>query len=252
VSPLFVAGSTSGNFIATASSAGVMRPVTYSLRNLPGRPASLQAYHDPAATAAVGGRFADRLRARILDGSGRPVAGATVTFALGAAGGAAGATFAGGSAQAAAVTNGDGIAVSPALTANSVAGSYAATATSTAAPGTITFPLRNLPGTAATVTPGAASGETATVGTPFPVRPGVIVTDAKGNAVRGAVVTFTAPAHGPSGRFNEHGRTVRRMTDAHGVAVAPSFHANRIAGGYVVRASVPGARTAAFALVNLR
>src|SRR5262249_9136331 len=165
--------------------------------------------------------------------------------------GAAGATFAGGAAQASAVTNRDGVAVSPALTANSVAGSYAATATSTAAPGTLTFPLRNLAGTPAALTCGAATGETATVGTSFPVRPAVVVADAKGNAVAGAVVTFSAPARGAGGHFAGHGRTVRMRTDAHGIAVAPSFVANGVAGGYAIRTSVPGARPAAFALVNL-
>jgi hypothetical protein len=132
-----------------------------------------------------------------------------------------------------------------------VAGSYAATATSSAAPGTIAFALRNLPGPPASITPGAATGETTAVGSPFAVPPAVVVKDAKGNAVRGAVVTFTAPAHGPSGRFRGHARTVRVATNADGIAVAPPFRANGLAGGYVVRATVPGALPSAFALVNL-
>jgi hypothetical protein len=259
VSPLFTASSTTGSFTATASVTGVTRPVSYTLRNLPGRTASLAVYHDPAATATVETRFAGRLRARILDGGGRPLVGATVTFALGAGGGAggtgsagtAGATFTGGSAQATAVTNDQGVAVSPEVTANSVAGSYAATATSTAAPGTLMFPLRNLPGGPATVTPGAATGATAAVGSAFQVRPAVVVTDAKGNPVSGAVVTFTAPAHGASGEFGRHGRTVRVSTNSKGIAVAPVFRANDVSGGYAVRASVPGAAPTAFALVNL-
>jgi hypothetical protein len=41
-------------------------------------------------------------------------------------------------------------------------------------------------------------------------------------------------------------------TDAHGVAVAPTFVANSSQGGYAVRATVTGAgHAAAFALVNL-
>jgi hypothetical protein len=257
VSPLFIAVSSSGSFTATASASGVMRPITYTLHNLPGHSASIAAYHDPTASATVDARFADRLRARILDGSGHPIVGATVAFAVGAGGagssstGAAGATFAGGSAQASAVTNRRGVAISPALTANDVAGTYAATATSAAAPGTITFSLRNLPGAPSTVTPGVATGETTAVGSAFPLRPAVVVTDVKGNPVRRAVVTFTAPARGASGRFGEHGRSVRVQTNADGIAVAPSFRANGVAGGYAVRASVAGARPAAFALVNL-
>ena len=258
VSPLFTAGSTAGRFTATASVTGVMRPVTYALHNLPARTSSIAVFRDPPASATVDSRFANRLRVRILDGGGRPVAGATVTFALGGGAGAssgggsaAGATFAGGSSQATATTRPDGVAVSPLLTANTVVGSYAATASSSAAPGTVLFHLRNVPGAAATVTTGAATGETATVGAAFPVRPAVTVTDAKGNAVAGALVTFSAPSRGASGRFAHHGRTVVVKTDAHGVAVAPAFVANRVAGGYALRASVRGARPAAFALVNL-
>jgi hypothetical protein len=252
VSPLFTAGSASGSFTATASATGVMRPVTYSLRNLPGRSASIAVDHDPPGKAVVDARFPNRLRARILDGSGHPVVGAAVTFALGgqSAAGSAGASFAGGSAQAAAVTDGHGIAVSPVLTANSVAGTFAATATSTAAPGTITFALRNLPGTPATITPGAATGETTTAGSTIAVRPAVVVTDAKGNVVPGAIVTFTAPAHGASGRFGRK-RIVHVKTNTHGIAVAPSFRANELAGGYALRVNVRGARPSAFALVNL-
>ena len=235
-----------------------MRPVTYALRNLPARTSSIAVFRDPPASATVDSRFANRLRVRILDGGGRPVAGATVTFALGGGAGAssgggsaAGATFAGGSSQATATTRPDGVAVSPLFTANTVVGSYAATASSSAAPGTVLFHLRNVPGAAATVATGAATGETATVGAAFPVRPAVTVTDAKGNAVAGALVTFSAPSRGASGRFAHRGRTVVVKTDAHGIAVAPAFVANRVAGGYALRASVRGARPAAFALVNL-
>jgi hypothetical protein len=79
----------------------------------------------------------------------------------------------------------------------------------------------------------------------------VVVTDAKGNAVSGAVVTFTAPTHGAGGRFAGHGSTVRVKANSAGIAVAPSFRANAVAGGYAVRATVPGARPAGFALTNL-
>ena len=69
------------------------------------------------------------------------------------------------------------------------------------------------------------------------------------------VVTFSAPAEGPSGTFarSRHGRArvVRIRTNASGIAVAPVFTANRKPGGYVVKASVKHAGAAAFALVNL-
>jgi hypothetical protein len=71
VSPLFTAGSSAGRFSATASVAGVMRPVTYSLDNLPARSPSISAFEDPPATVRIEGTFARRLRVRIVDGAGR-------------------------------------------------------------------------------------------------------------------------------------------------------------------------------------
>jgi hypothetical protein len=88
------------------------------------------------------------------------------------------------------------------------------------------------------------------VGTRFPVRLAVTVTDKNGNDVAGVTVRFTAPGHGASGRFNGTTRMVVIRTDAKGVAVAPRFVANRTAGGYVVSART-GGHSAAFALVNL-
>jgi hypothetical protein len=176
-------------------------------------------------------------------------------FALGSGGGgtsAPGGSFAGGSAQASATTDAGGVAVSPPLTANDVAGAFGATATTTAAPGLVTFALRNLPARPTTITAGAASAQSAPVGARFPVRPAVVVDDAKGNPVPGARVTFTAPRQGAGGRFAGGRRTVSAVTDASGIAVAPAFRANRTAGGYAVVASVRGAaRPAAFAFVNL-
>ena len=86
------------------------------------------------------------------------------------------------------------------------------------------------------------------------MRLAVTVTDANGNPVPHAVVTFSAPVHGPSGRFgSSRSRRAEVETNASGIAVAPTFTANAEAGGYVVRAGVRGVgRPAAFALVNRR
>ena len=91
----------------------------------------------------------------------------------------------------------------------------------------------------------------APVGTAYPVPLAVTVTDAGHNPVPGAVVTFEAPASGPSGTFGGSGTTASAVTDAAGVAVAPAFTANFVAGGYVVVAVVSGVSPgASFALVN--
>ena len=203
-------------------------------------------------SATVGAHYAKQLQVRVRDGSRAPVGGASVTFAIGGAAAAAGASFAGGAQQAVATTNASGIAVSPRLVANTVAGTFTVTATMAGAPHGAAFALRNLAGRPATLAAGVGAVESAQVGTRFPVRLAVTVSDRFGNVVRGAVVTFSAPAHGASGRFSRRGRRVTVKTDAQGVAVAPPFVANAELGGYAVQARVTGAaRGAAFALVNV-
>jgi hypothetical protein len=99
-----------------------------------------------------------------------------------------------------------------------------------------------------------ASSESTAIGGRFPVRLAVTVTDSHSNPVRGAVVTFSAPTHGPSGTFGRgqtaRTRTVRVRTNAAGIAVAPVFVANRSPGGFIVTATAESARSTAFALVN--
>jgi hypothetical protein len=147
------------------------------------------------------------------------------------------------------VTDATGRATSPALVANKVAGRFTATAAVTSGNRTVSYSLRNVAGKPDAISAGGASGQSAPVGSRFPIRFAVTVTDANNNAVSGAVVTFRAPASGPSGRFPGGGRSVRVTTNAEGIALAPAFRANQTPGGYVVTASAGGER-AAFALVN--
>ena len=210
--------------------------------------------------ATVKRRYAEPLRARLLDASGQPLEGVGVTFTLTAAAGGAGAGFADGSSQANRLTDANGEAISPPLVANKTAGSFTATASAGAAT-PVSYSLRNLAGRPASVTAGAASGESTPVGTRFPIRLAVEVADADGNPVAGTVVTFAAPAHGASGRFvtparqgTVHGRPrasriVRVATDGKGISLAPVLTAGRKPGGYAVVAAAGGQR-AAFALVN--
>jgi hypothetical protein len=126
----------------------------------------------------------------------------------------------------------------------------------------LTFDRRVSPSTGEPVklTTGVGSTQSTPVGIKFPVRLAVTVTDAEGNPVPGASVTFSAPTVGASGHFAgrssigpSHGspaHTVQVKTDVCGVAVAPVFTANRLPGGYIVKASLKRVRPAAFALVN--
>ena len=251
-SPSIVAGQVAGTFTAVATVTGVTAPARFALDDLAAGPPHLSRVRGNSQAAVVGAHYRHLLEVRVRNAAGHPVAGATVTFSLGAAGGGtgstAGASFAGGADQATATTNAKGIASSPRLTANTTAGSFAATAALTGG-GTVVFSLRNRAAPPAVVTAGVGAGESATAGSPFPVRLAVTVTDENGNPVGGVAVTFLAPQDGASGRFHGRRRTVRVRTDTRGIAVAPAFTANDTPGGYVVRA-VAARHSAAFALVN--
>jgi hypothetical protein len=282
--PTFTANATAGSYTVTASSQ--YGSVSFSLTNTAaGIPAQLTAIQLKSRSVRVTARFPEPLQVRALDARGNPVAGTPVAFTLGTgnagacgAGVAASASFAGGATQATATTDASGLATSPALTANTAAGSFTATASlssgggggtestgkagaSTVAP--VSFSLVNLAGKPAKIAPGVGSTQSTTAGAAFPIRLAVTVTDADKNPVPGALVSFSAPAAGVSGRFTigarrsrRHGahisyaQTVAVKTGACGIAVAPTFIANRQSGGYIVKASAKPARPAAFALVN--
>jgi hypothetical protein len=283
--PTFTANGTAGNYTVTASSP--YGSVSFSLTNTAaGIPARLTAIPLERRSASVGGRFPKPLQVRVLDAGGNPVAGATVTFTLDPAGAGAGtcgttsvanASFAGGGTQATATTDASGLATSPAFIANTAAGSLTATASVSGggasgsespgknAPPTVTpvrFSLSNLAGKPTKIAPGVGSTQSTPAGSAFPIRLAVTATDAQKNPVPGALITFSAPFAGASGRFilrsrGPHRRahvsyphTVTVKTNACGIAVAPPFAANDAQGGYIVKASAKPARPAAFALVN--
>jgi protocatechuate 3,4-dioxygenase beta subunit len=254
-SPPLIANGVAGPFAASASVDGLAGPVAYSLRNVATK-TTIATTARATQTATVAARYRRPLRARVLGEDRHPVEGATVTFTLGssAAGSSttgAGATFAGGATQATALTDASGVATSPRFRAGTTTGRFTATATTTGVIEPVSFSLRNVAGKPAAIAAGVAASESTPLGSRFPIRLAVTVTDTKNNPVRGARVTFTAPARGPRGHFGKRSRIARVTTNASGIAVAPGFTAGRVPGGYVVTASVAGAnRAAAFALVN--
>jgi len=253
VSPTLLANAVPGRFTAVASAEGVTAIASYVLDNH-AAVTTITSVKPTTLTATVATTFRGHLRARVLDAGGQPLEGASVTFALDATTGGAGAGFVAGGAQATVLSDANGIATSPLLVANTTAGRFGATAAVGGAPDA-TYTLRTVAAAPATVTAGAASGESAPMHGHFPVPLAVTVADRYGNTIAGAVVVFTAPRHGASGTFTVGGsgtsRFARVRTNANGVAVAPRFTANGIAGGYVATARVRGIHTrASFALVN--
>src|SRR5579864_6810548 len=247
--PPLLAGATPGRLTVTASTDGLASVALFSLDNHADAMAlTVTAGGDPAAT--VDTRYREPLRARVVDGSGQPVEGASVTFAVGAALNGAGASFIGGSAQATALTGVNGVATSPGILANKVSGAFTITASAAGAPAAV-FSLTNVAARAASIAVGAANGSSATIGTRFAVPLAVTVTDEDGNPVEHAKVVFAAPKKGATGRFTHRRRRVTVTTGVKGIAVAPRFTANGVAGGFVVMVSVPGSSArAAFALVD--
>ena len=76
-----------------------------------------------------------------------------------------------------------------------------------------------------------------------------LVADGSGHPLPGRPVTFAAPVTGPSGTFAAGLATAQVTTDNAGIAAAPMFTANGVAGSFSVTASVGGA-SVAFALTN--
>jgi protocatechuate 3,4-dioxygenase beta subunit len=251
-SPAFVANNVAGPFTALASAAGISEPVGYSLHNMAAK-TTISATTRVTRTATVATSYLRPLQAKVLDGDGRPVEGASVGFTIGSSASGPGATFLGGGSQATELTDASGVATSPPLRAGATAGRFTATATVPSAAEPVSFSLRNLAGPPAAIAAGVAASESTPVATRFPIRLAVTVTDANGNPVGGARVTFTAPARGAGGHFTRGARIARVTTSSSGVALAPNFTASNMPGGYVVIARVAGSkRSAAFALVNER
>jgi hypothetical protein len=267
---MFNANGIAGSYTIIASSP--YGSVSFALTNsAAGVPASIRVVGRARQSTTVASRFKHPLEVRLLDASGEPLQGVSVTFALGASGGGtggsgagsggSGASFVDGSSQATVTTSAAGIATSPRFDAGTVAGRFAATAalvdTATTRGSTrpVSFALRSLTGKPSTVAAGAAASGSTAPGARFPIRLAVTVSDADANPVPDVLVTFSAPGQGASGTFSRsrhsRSRIVRIRTNVAGIAVAPVFTANRKRGGYVVRAIVSHAGAAAFALVNL-
>lgn len=127
-------------------------------------------------------------------------------------------------------------------------GSYTYTASIASAPAVTTATAMETVsvGAAAIVTATAGSGQSATIGTAFATPLTVKVTDAYGNVVSGASVSFTSPGSGASAVVTGSLAT----TDVSGVA-SVTVAANGSAGTYSVTATA-GTGTAAFALTNAK
>jgi protocatechuate 3,4-dioxygenase beta subunit len=268
-SPGFTANSTAGTFTATAATAGVVEPAAYSLDNLAGKRPTIGALQPTRQTAAIGARYGKPLQVGLLDASGKPLQGATVTFTLGSAasgGGtpaAAGASFAGGSSQATETTDASGVATSPRFGANATAGRFTATAATAGTTEVASFSLDNLAGKPPTISRLAPAKESATTGARYRKSLRVKVRDGHGDPFQGATVTFTLGAAtsgggagaggsaGPGASFADGSSQATETTNASGIATSPRFSADTTAGRFTATAATTGtSNVASFSLDN--
>lgn len=253
--PTFTADFTTGSYTVYAHS--VWGDVQFSVANTAnGVAASIDAAGGSDQTARASRRYAQRLQARVLDAGGEPVQGATVSFSILPGETGASAVFPAG-AQADVATNASGIAISPPLLANAVAGRFTAVATVSGVATTATFVLDNRAAPERLVAAKRA-GSTAAVGRDFrsPLR--VRVVDTNGHPIEGQSVAFvlgsqgaggSGPA-GPGATFRDGTNQASVLTNAAGWATSPEFTANHVAGTFVATATAPGSAARHFALRN--
>ncbi len=245
--PAMTANGQAGAWSLLASAPGIFAPASFSLSNQAGPPASIAPTAGSPQNATINTVFATALQATVKDAGNNPISGVTVTFTAPSSG--ASATFSG-AVTATALTNPNGIATAPALTANLQSGSYVVVAATPGVGGSASFGLTNLAGTPFSISATAGAPQSATVSTVYATALQATVKDVNNNALGGVTVTFTAPSTGASATFSGS-YTATAITNASGIATAPALTANGQAGGWTLLASVPGVSTSAgFSLTN--
>lgn len=232
-SPAFAANDVAGAYSATARVDG-LEPVGFGLTNQAvaggGAPAALRMISGTAQVARVGTAFGAPLVAQVLDAEGQPVSGVPVRYTFASEG--ASAQFAGGQGSATVVTGLDGLATSPAFSANQVAGTHQAEA-SVPGVGNLAFALANSElAPAFVLQPVDGLRQEAPVAAAYPKRMIVRLVDAGGQARPGVPVLFTLPDGGPSASFGGGRSSAHVLTAADGTALSPPMVANGQQGAF--------------------
>ena len=96
-----------------------------------------------------------------------------------------------------------------------------------------------------------STGQSAELNQPFSSHLTALVTDSGSDPLSGIVVTFTAPASGPSAVFFNSSNTITATTNSSGIADSGPVYANGVAGSYTVTATVAGVGSpASYSLTN--
>ncbi|MHB1911925.1 MAG: hypothetical protein ACYCTI_07715, partial [Acidimicrobiales bacterium] len=220
----------------------------------PNPPDTLTATAGTPQTTKVASSFQTDLSVAFSNSNGCPLTspgGISVTFSAPSSG-ASGIFSTTGSTTVTVGSDPSGTATAPTFTANGTGGNYTVVANS--AYGSAYFSLTNtVTGVPSAISAVSGTPQSTQTGTTFSAPFQVEVTDANANPVSGASVSFSAPGGGgASGSFATGGASTNELTNSSGMATAPPFTANAVAGSYTLYASTPGLPSpAAFSLTNL-
>ena len=228
---------TAGTYHLAVASGSISAP-SNSFQILPAASAVVVIpFEGDGQSAAVGMAYSGPLKAIVEDLYHNPIANASVTFAAPTSG--ASVTFSG---SATVATGADGIAVSPAMTANSQTGAFQVTATTAAASGPAFFNLTNVPGSAnrlAFVQQPVGTVAGAAITPPLTVQ----IQDSAGNAVHTAGIAVTLQANATVRRLEELSGSATQSTDANGLATFANLSISQ-AGNYTLQANSTGLSSA--------
>jgi len=224
---------------SVSATANAFTPVSFSLTNTAGPPATVALTAGGSQSTVVNTVFTTQLQVLVRDTFGNPVSGATVTFA--APPSSPSATI----LPLMAVTGSDGTA-STTVTANTTAGGYNVTATvNGVAPFSIA--LVNNAGAPTRIFTNADGSQSTLVNTAFTNTLTVSVRDAFNNQVPGVTVTFVPPVSGASATLVP---STPLMTNSQGQATVAAT-ANTVSGAYNVLASINAVNPTTIGLINV-
>ena len=219
-------GTTAGPNTLTATSGTLTgSPVTFTATGTSGAAGNITIVSGNGQTATAGSTVATAPSVRVTDVNGNVVAGAGVTFTVASGGG----SVTGGTTT----TNASGVATVGSWTLGPVAGPNTLSATSGSLT-PVTFTATGTVGAAALITVNTGNNQFATAGTVVAIPPSVKVTDANGNVVASAGVTFAVASGG--GSITGAAAT----TNASGIATVGSWTLGPAAGANTLTATLNG------------
>jgi hypothetical protein len=233
-------GTTAGAQTVTASAEGLAgSPLTFNLTATPGNASGISIVSGDGQTGAVGAPLTAALVVKVVDGSGNPVIGATVTWAVTAGGGSPN--------PASSTTDANGQAATT-WTLGPTPGTNTLTASVTGV-GAVTFTATGVSGAPSRLAILTQPSQTAQVGTPFGRQPVIQVRDGQGNDVAQSGVPVTAAIALGAGTL---GGTATRSTDAQGRATFTDLQINGAAGAHTLIFAAAGYTSVTSTSINVQ